>query len=81
MKKNELFELKNKKISELAKIIAQKEKQLTEERIRRHLGKIKNVHLVKRMRRDLAQIKTIFKLMMIKEQAVRDKKGNQNATS
>lgn len=60
MKKKDFTEIKNKTPEELIKLAADKEKELATTLVEQKLGKAKNVHLPNRLRKDLAQIKTIW---------------------
>lgn len=65
MKKKDLAELKTKSISQLTKMIADLEKEKVKVQLELKMGKIKNVHLVKIMRKEIAQAKTILSLKRI----------------
>ena len=60
MKKKDLTEIKTKTIEDLNKLIPEKEKQKAQTKLEQKLGKIKNVHQVNQIKKDLAQIKTIL---------------------
>ncbi len=60
MKKKEINEIKNKDINGLKKLIADKENQIVVTILETKLGKIKNVHLVNQMKKDIARLKTIL---------------------
>lgn len=60
MKKKDLTEIKTKTIEDLNKLIGEKEKQKASTKLEQKLGKIKNVHQVNQIKKDLAQIKTIL---------------------
>lgn len=60
MKKKDLTEIKTKTIEDLNKLIPEKEKQKASTKLEQKLGKIKNVHQVNQIKKDLAQIKTIL---------------------
>ena len=60
MKKKDLTEIKTKIIEDLNKLIGEKEKQKASTKLEQKLGKIKNVHQVNQIKKDLAQIKTIL---------------------
>lgn len=60
MKKKDLTEIKAKTIEDLNKLIPDKEKQKASTKLEQKLGKIKNVHQVNQIKKDLAQIKTIL---------------------
>lgn len=65
MKKKDLAELKTKSISQLTKMIADLEKEKVKVQLELKMGKIKNVHLVKMRRKEIAQAKTILSLKRI----------------
>lgn len=69
MKKKELQEKRNKPLQDLIKEINQKEKDLAKIRLELVSGSIKNVHTVRALRRDIAQLKTV----------VREKEINQKS--
>lgn len=60
MKKKDLEQFKNKTIKELAEFIRTKEQDLLKSKLDLKSGRVKNVRIVKNIRRDLAQIKTIL---------------------
>lgn len=60
MKKKDLTEIKTKTIEDLNKLIPEKEKQKASTKLEQKLKKIKNVHQVNQIKKDLAQIKTIL---------------------
>lgn len=61
MKKKELKELHTKSITELKQLIKKARLELIKLRMEQKAGKLKNVHLVKQKRHDLARLKTILK--------------------
>ena len=74
MKKKELGEIKNKTIDDLAKKIEEKEKEIVTAMLEKKMGKIKNVHLLKSKKKDLARLATIARLKQLAQ-------GVKNATS
>lgn len=60
MKKKELQEIKNKTIENLRQLVAEKEKVRVSQAIEQKLGKIKNVHKIREIKRDIAASKTIL---------------------
>lgn len=61
MKKKELNELHTKSAVELKQLIKKAHLELIKLRMEQKAGKLKNVHLVKQRRHDLARLKTILK--------------------
>lgn len=59
MKKKQLKEIKNKTVAELEKLVLETSTQLSKSRFELLSGKNKNKRLLKSLRRDMAQIKTI----------------------
>lgn len=72
MKKKDFTEIKNKTPEELHKLAVEKEKELATTLIEQKLGKTKNVHLPNKLKKDLAQIKTV--LLLKKMTKVEDQK-------
>jgi len=61
MKKKELNELHTKSTDELKQLIKKTQLELIRSQMEQKAGKLKNVHLVKQKRHDLARLKTILK--------------------
>lgn len=61
MKKKDLLELRAKEIKELQSLLAKKKQELAKMMLELRAGKIKNVHVGKNLRKDMAQILTIMK--------------------
>lgn len=61
MKKKDLLELRAKEIKELQSLLAKKKQELAKMMLELRAGKIKNVHVGKSLRKDMAQILTIMK--------------------
>ncbi len=61
MKKKELNELHTKSTDELKQLIKKTRLELIRSQMEQKAGKLKNVHLVKQKRHDLARLKTILK--------------------
>ena len=86
MKKKELDEIKSKSISELRNKISQLEKEKINALLELKMAKVKNVHAVRGIKKDIAKVKTILnlKLFLEKSQAMPNKpedKGKENATN
>lgn len=89
MKKKEKDELKSKSPNELKSRLSQLEKEKINQVMDTKAGKVKNVHLVRGKKRDIATIKTIIALKTFIEKKVGPKdesknqmtKGAQNAAS
>jgi ribosomal protein L29 len=59
MKKKDFNDWKTKNRAEINKRVAQLEKEKVETMVRANIGKAKNVHSVRQMRIDIAQLKTL----------------------
>ena len=86
MKKKELDEIKSKSISELKNKISQLEKEKVNAILELKMAKVKNVHIVKRIKKDIAKAKTILnlKLFLERSQAMANKpedKEKENAAN
>ena len=69
MKKKDLNEFKAKSVMDLTKKLAELEKEKVNRQLELKMGKLKNVHEVKNIRGNIAQIKTILKLKLIAAQS------------
>lgn len=69
MKKKDLNDLKTKSIEVLTKRVDELEKEKVRTQIEEKMGKVKNVHLMLQIRRDIAKVKSI---MRIKELAAKE---------
>lgn len=67
MKRKDLQDLKTKDIKDLKSKIADLAKQKTNNLLELKMGKVKNVHAVKKIKKDIAQLKTIISLKILKE--------------
>ena len=86
MKKKELDEIKSKSINELKNKISQLEKEKINAVLELKMAKVKNVHIARHIKKDIAKVKTILnlKLFLEKSQAMADKSENkekENATN
>ena len=86
MKKKELDEIKSKSINELKNKISQLEKEKINAVLELKMAKVKNVHIARHIKKDIAKVKTILnlKLFLEKSQAMANKpedKGKENATN
>ncbi len=61
MKKKDLTDLRNKKVSELEKLLSKKRNELINTYAKIKAGQEKNLKKAKNMRRDIAQILTIIR--------------------
>lgn len=61
MKKKELQELKIKEVKELEAMVAKKKDELGGALIDIKAGRTKNVHVARKLRHDIARIKTIIR--------------------
>ncbi len=74
MKKKQFRELKTKNIDELAKKVEDLEKETTTARVELNMGKVKNVHVAKNKKRDIAQLKTIIRMKQLAQNKSNDSK-------
>jgi len=85
MKKKELDEIKSKSISELRNKISQLEKEKINALLELKMAKVKNVHAVRGIKKDIAKVKTILnlKLFLEKSQAATksESKERENAAN
>ena len=81
MKKKEMQEYKNKTLGEIEKKIGELQKKKVETLIEISMGKIKNVHAATKIKKEIAQLKTIINLTS-KANVVKQKteKGEQHAS-
>jgi len=68
MKRKDLQDIKAKSMKDLKNKITDLEKQKVNNLLELKMGKIKNVHTVKKIKKDIAQAKTITRLKSLKEQ-------------
>jgi ribosomal protein L29 len=73
MKRKDLLEFRNKKQSELQKLVEQKKLELALLSAKTKIGKEKNTSKLKVVRRDVAQILTILREMDIMAKEVENK--------
>lgn len=82
MKKKEFLELKTKSIEEIKKKIEELTHEIIANKLELRMGKVKDIHLINKKRKDFARLKTLLKLKIFEEEAKKsDKKAGQNATS
>lgn len=81
MKKKELNELKAKSIAELTKKLTELQKEKVNTQLEFKMGKLKNVHLIKQKRKEIAKIKTILSLKTLAAQVAQAPKEVANAPS
>ncbi|GEM_PF-880934 len=74
MKKNEFDELKDLTVQELEQKRADIARRLFDQRIQIRLGQIKNVRVLRNLRKDISQINTLI-------QQKRSSKNNQRGTT
>ncbi|MEK9146851.1 MAG: 50S ribosomal protein L29 [Patescibacteria group bacterium] len=72
MKKKELQEIKNKTIENLRQLVAEKVKVRVSQAMEQKLGKIKNVHSIREIKRDIAAVKTILAEKMFEEKTKKE---------
>lgn len=71
MKKQELNDLKEKTINDLAKKVKGLKRELTQSVLELKMEKTKNVHEVNTKRKDIAKIKTIMKLKSFEKSQIK----------
>ncbi len=62
MKKKELNELKTKGLPELLKKLRELEREKVQMQIELNMGKVKNVHLLRQKKQNIAKVKTIISM-------------------
>lgn len=67
MKRKDLQDIKTKSVKDLKNKISDLEKQKTNSLLELKMGKVKNVHTVKKIKKDIAQVKTIARLKFLME--------------
>lgn len=75
MKKKDLREFATKSIEDIKKKISELEKQKIETRIQIKMGKLKNVHHEKQIRKAIAYLKTHLKLKLFAQEVEKDKES------
>lgn len=78
MKKKELQEYRNKTLAEIKKKIAEFEKEKTQTFLEVNMGKIKNVHAAGKIRKEIAQLKTVLNLKTMSEVAKQNPEATDN---
>ncbi|OGD84684.1 50S ribosomal protein L29 [Candidatus Curtissbacteria bacterium RIFCSPLOWO2_01_FULL_41_18] len=85
MKKKDLDQLKSKTVAEFQKSLSELEKEKTEQVLNLKMGKTKNVHVVSKIKKDIAQIKTLVRIKTLAQEYAKEnnelKKETQHATS
>ncbi len=56
MKKKDIQSYRQKKVEELTKTLAEKKTELTKHRLSLYAGKVKNVRVMRGLRKDIAQL-------------------------
>lgn len=80
MKKKDLKEFTSKSTQDLTKKLAQLQKEKLETNLQIKMGKVKNVHLAGKIKKEIAQLKTIVQIKA-KVSQKEAKKENQNGSS
>ena len=80
MKKKDLREFASKSTEEVAKKIAQLQKEKLETNLQIKMGKIKNVHLAGKIKKEIAKLSSIAQIKA-KVSQKEAKKENQNGSS
>ena len=81
MKKKEIDQWKVKSVAELTKRIIELEKERAQGLVQVKMGKVKNVHNVARIKKDIARLKTIEQIMKLAQMAQKADSKEQNATN
>ena len=82
MKKKDLMEFKSKNVEDIQKKIDQLIGEIVVNKLELKMGKLKNVHLVSKKKKDLASLKTILKLKYFAIKLnMSEKKVKKNVTS
>lgn len=85
MKKKDLDQLKSKTVAEMEKSLSELEKEKTEQILNLKMDKEKNVHVVARIKKDIAQIKTLVRVKTLAQEYAKEnkesKKEAQHASS
>ncbi len=80
MKKKDFREFANKSTEEIAQKIAQLQKEKLETNLQIKMGKVKNVHLAGKIKKEIAQLNSIAQIKA-KVNQKEAKKENQNGSS
>ncbi|MBI3283137.1 50S ribosomal protein L29 [Candidatus Curtissbacteria bacterium] len=72
MKKKDVDELKTKNSEQLAKLVAELEKEKANLRLELAQGKLKNVHAMAKKKKDLAQTMTILRAKIFVERETKE---------
>lgn len=81
MKKKEIDQWKVKSVAELTKRIIELEKEKTQGLVQIKMGKVKNVHNVAGIKKDIARLKTIEQIKKLAQIAQKADSKEQNATN
>lgn len=81
MKKKEIDQWKVKSVEEIAKRIIELEKERAQGYMQIKMGKVKNVHDVARIKKDIARLKTIEQIKKLAQMAQKPLIKEQNATN
>jgi len=77
MKRKELNQLKSQSIDEIKKKLKERQKEKTEELINLKMDKTKDVHVISKIRKDIAQLKTIISFKTLSSQYEKNKDLNK----
>lgn len=78
MKKKELADLKIKSHEQLKKAVADLEKDKTGLQLELRQGKLKNLHAVKKKKKEIAQALTILRAKVLTEVSTKEAKSGSN---
>lgn len=81
MKKKEIDQWKVKSVAEITKRIIELEKERAQGLVQIKMGKVKNVHNVGRIKKDIARLKTIEQIKKLAQMAQKAGNKEQNATN
>jgi len=71
MKKKDFLELKTKSIEEIKKKIEELTHEIITNKLEFRMGKLKDIHLINKKRKDLARLKTLLKLKIFGQEATK----------
>ena len=79
MKKKELSQIKSLSLEEIKKKLKERQMGKTEEVLNLKMGKTKNVHAVAKVRKEIAQLKTIINIGSISAALEKNKESKKEA--
>ncbi len=73
MKKDKLTQFRTKNLKELVVEILKVKKELAQKKLEKEAGKLKNVGEVEKLKRDLAQLSTVAKMLELRQEYKKSK--------